>query len=144
MKLKDNAMNINLILSKSWLNRALIIYAHYFISRNIQLNSSNPNFSMEKAEEFRKLIYNLHSESEDVQHLSNALFAFFKGEKSFYLGQGGTSFRFFIIFISRFYGEWKIEIRTSIYFHRILCNIWVHKSFLPSSNEKIQPINFTP
>lgn len=114
MKLKDNAMNINLILSKSWLNRALIIYAHYFISRNIQLNSSNPNFSMEKAEEFRKLIYNLNSESEDVQHLSNALFAFFKGEKSFYLGQGGTSFRFFIIFISRFYGEWKIEIHPRL------------------------------
>lgn len=75
----------DLVLSKSWLNRALVIQ-HYQPDLNFELTS----------------------DSEDVIFLKKALSEVGKTKK-FYLGQGGTSFRFFCFLISRFPGEWTVE-----------------------------------
>lgn len=76
----------DLVLSKSWLNRALIIqsYAH----------SSQTSFS---------------SDSDDVVYLQKALQDHQLSKRQFDLGQGGTSFRFFCFLISRFSGEWTVK-----------------------------------
>ena len=61
----------DLVLSKSWLNRALIIqnYAHDFKLK-------------------------IESDSDDVLVLKKAIVEV-ESKKEFHLGQGGTSFRFF-------------------------------------------------
>lgn len=73
----------NIILSKSWLNRAQIIY--HFAQQN----------------------FPFHSEAEDVKHLKAAIAGVGKTSE-FFLGQGGTSFRFFVFLISRWAGIWKV------------------------------------
>ncbi len=71
--------------SKSWLNRAMIIQ-HF-----------NP-----------QIILAAESASEDVLQLKNAVQSV--GSKSeFSLGAGGTSFRFFAFLISRYKGTWKLN-----------------------------------
>ncbi len=75
----------DLVLSKSWLNRALII-------QNYQ---SSIQFASE-------------SDSEDVLVLKKAIAAIGKSSE-FYLGQGGTSFRFFCFLISRQSGTWVVK-----------------------------------
>lgn len=75
----------DLVLSKSWLNRALIIRSY---RPSIQFASE--------------------SDSEDVVVLKKALSEI--GKKSeFHLGQGGTSFRFFCFLISRQPGTWTVK-----------------------------------
>jgi 3-phosphoshikimate 1-carboxyvinyltransferase len=73
-----------LVLSKSWLNRALII-ERYCTGIDLKLESL----------------------SDDVQLLKQAIQQIGK-TSHFYLGQGGTSFRFFCFLISRLPGEWTV------------------------------------
>lgn len=75
----------DLVLSKSWLNRALIIQNY---QPQIQFVSG--------------------SNSEDVQILKKSL-DFIGKSSEFYLGQGGTSFRFFCFLISRKPGTWTVK-----------------------------------
>lgn len=75
----------DLILSKSWLNRALVIQ---YYQPSIQFSSN--------------------SESEDVLVLKQSLATVGKSSE-FYLGQGGTSFRFFCFLISRKPGIWTVR-----------------------------------
>lgn len=71
--------------SKSWVNRALILQ-HF--------NSG--------------LHWTGISSAEDVQVLKKALHQF-PMQKTYHLGQGGTSFRFFCFLASRYPGEWFIQ-----------------------------------
>jgi len=73
----------DMILSKSWLNRAQVIY--YF---------SGMPFPFE-------------SGADDVKNLKAAISSIGRSPE-FHLGQGGTSFRFFVFLISRLAGTWKI------------------------------------
>lgn len=75
----------DLVLSKSWLNRALIIQ-HY--QPELQFSSD--------------------SNSEDVVVLKKSLAELGKTNE-YYLGQGGTSFRFFCFLISRYPGTWIVR-----------------------------------
>lgn len=75
-----------LVLSKSWLNRALIVQSY-----------ANGSYG------------NLNSDSDDVIYLKKALQQLNSPQKEFYLGQGGTSFRFFCFLISRQSGEWIVK-----------------------------------
>lgn len=75
----------DVVLSKSWLNRALIIQ-HY--QPQIQFKAD--------------------SDSEDVQVLKKSL-AQLGNSSEFYLGQGGTSFRFFCFLISKYPGTWVVK-----------------------------------
>lgn len=77
--------------SKSLLNRALIIQ---------QFNSC-----LEWAET---------SEANDVVYLQQALRDFNSGQKKFFCGDGGTTFRFFVIFLSRFPGIYEIEVAPQL------------------------------
>ncbi len=77
--------NSNLVLSKSWINRALII----------QFYQSKPKLAFD-------------SDSEDVKFLKNAI-AQIGRSSTFFLGEGGTSFRFFCLLISRHPGEWTVQ-----------------------------------
>lgn len=76
----------DLVLSKSWLNRALIIQSYAATS-----------------------FEDLNSDSDDVVCLKQALQQMKAGQKEFYLGQGGTSFRFFCFLISRQPGNWVVK-----------------------------------
>lgn len=80
----------DLVLSKSWLNRALII--------------QNYQPSIQFASE---------SDSEDVLVLKKSLTSIGKASE-FYLGQGGTSFRFFCFLISRHPGTWIVKAHTRL------------------------------
>ncbi len=75
----------DLVLSKSWLNRALIIQSY----------AQGP-------------VPALNSDAEDVLVLKRAL-SEIPSNKEFYLGQGGTSFRFFCFLISRYPGNWVVK-----------------------------------
>lgn len=75
-----------LILSKSWLNRALIIQSY---------GTATP--------------LNLVSNSEDVLVLKKALQDLQQSKTEFHLGQGGTSLRFFCVLVSRRPGNWVIH-----------------------------------
>jgi 3-phosphoshikimate 1-carboxyvinyltransferase len=79
----------NLLYSKSWLNRAQIIYFY-----------SGKKFPFV-------------SQAEDVIHLQKAISAIGSTDR-FYLGQGGTSLRFFILLISRIPGTWKVTADESL------------------------------
>jgi len=72
--------------SKSWLNRALIIQ-HY-----------NPLLQVSG-----------QSESEDVKNTQLALAQLQQGKKEFHLGEGGTTFRFFSLLVSRYPGTWILN-----------------------------------
>ena len=74
--------------SKSWMNRALVIQ-HY-----------NPLLEVSG-----------QSASEDVLHLQNALLALKENRSEFFVGDGGTTFRFLALMLSRKAGVWTI--RTS-------------------------------
>lgn len=73
--------------SKSLLNRALIV------------KSLCPNWTLEAK-----------SEAKDVFFLSKSLDDWKRGEKHFYVGQGGTTFRFLVTFLMRHGGYYKIEL----------------------------------
>ncbi len=75
----------DLVLSKSWLNRALIIQSY---APNLKLG--------------------LDSNAEDVRVLKKAI-SEIGSTNEFYLGQGGTSLRFFCLLISRRPGNWIIK-----------------------------------
>ena len=75
----------DLVLSKSWLNRALIIQ-NYAPDLNLKIES----------------------DSDDVLVLKKAI-SEVESKKEFNLGQGGTSFRFFCFLISRHAGHWIIK-----------------------------------
>ncbi len=72
--------------SKSWMNRALIIQ-HYQPALKISG----------------------HGESEDVQHLTQALKQLAAGQQKFFAGAGGTTLRFLTFLVSRNAGTWKIK-----------------------------------
>lgn len=74
-----------LLASKSWLNRALVV--QYF----------NPQLKIRG-----------HSNSEDVVVLQKAI-ADLGTSDEFYLGQGGTSLRFFAFLAARKAGTWKLK-----------------------------------
>lgn len=78
-----------MILSKSWLNRAQIVY------------------------HFAQKSFPFQSEAEDVRHLKAAITGV-GSESEFFLGQGGTSFRFFVFLISRRAGSFKIFADTQL------------------------------
>jgi 3-phosphoshikimate 1-carboxyvinyltransferase len=80
------SFNGNVIASKSWLNRTLII--NYF----------NPLISVEAK-----------SDSDDVVSLANAIDQLKNNKNNFDLGLGGTSFRFFSFLVSRQKGEWYLK-----------------------------------
>jgi 3-phosphoshikimate 1-carboxyvinyltransferase len=80
----------DLILSKSWLNRALVIQSYQ--------NGVQQNFS---------------SESEDVIYLKKAIQQK-EQTQDFDLGLGGTSFRFFCFLISRKAGQFKIKAQPRL------------------------------
>lgn len=75
----------DILASKSWLNRALVIQ-HF-----------NPNIILEA-----------NSNSEDVLSLKKALRSV-GSTNEFELGMGGTSFRFFTFLISRRVGQWTLK-----------------------------------
>jgi 3-phosphoshikimate 1-carboxyvinyltransferase len=79
----------NLLYSKSWLNRAQIIYFY-----------SGKKFPF-------------MSQADDVIHLQKSVSAIGTADR-FYLGQGGTSLRFFIFLISRVPGTWKVTDDESL------------------------------
>jgi 3-phosphoshikimate 1-carboxyvinyltransferase len=72
--------------SKSLFNRALIAQS---FSEHVQIHGL--------------------SQSEDVLHLQKALKAFKVGENRFYCGDGGTTFRFLAVRVSRQRGEFHLE-----------------------------------
>ncbi len=71
--------------SKSWVNRMLVIQ-HF-----------NPQID-----------FDFHSNAEDILNLKKSILNI-KNEDSFYLGQGGTSLRFFAFLISRKAGTWTLN-----------------------------------
>jgi 3-phosphoshikimate 1-carboxyvinyltransferase len=73
----------DMILSKSWLNRAQIIY------------------------HFAGVSFPFSSTADDVKHLKNAI-ASIGHSQEFHLGQGGTSFRFFVFLVSKLTGNFRI------------------------------------
>lgn len=80
----------NLLSSKSWANRALVIQ-HF-----------NPQIEFE-----------INSCSEDIVSLRNAIQAKIHNEV-FDLGLGGTSFRFFCFLISRYPGKWVVSAHSRL------------------------------
>ena len=51
---------------------------------------------------------------QDTDVLLKALRSFFAGQSSFHLGSGGSSFRFFSLFLSRYPGHYEIEISEQL------------------------------
>jgi 3-phosphoshikimate 1-carboxyvinyltransferase len=98
----------DLEISKSWLNRALI------------LQSFQP-----------ELVIHGYSEAEDVRLLKVALLKFKSGETNLYAGLGGTTFRFLAFRISRQAGEYflaadkKLLLRPQIEIVNILAQLGV-------------------
>lgn len=78
-------------ISKSWMNRALIIQSY---SYDLEIHG--------------------HSFAEDVIYLKNALLAFKNGETSFDVGHGGTTFRFLAFRVSRKPGRYLIQVSDSL------------------------------
>jgi 3-phosphoshikimate 1-carboxyvinyltransferase len=79
----------DIILSKSWLNRAQIIY--FFAQKD----------------------FPFQSDADDVKNLRSALSSIGKTTE-FNLGLGGTSFRFFIFLISGIKGSWTVKAEESL------------------------------
>jgi 3-phosphoshikimate 1-carboxyvinyltransferase len=82
-----------MIHSKSWLNRMLIV--RYF----------NPSLTLFPQ---RSIL------SDDVLFLENAIADLKNGANTFDLGLGGTSFRFFCYLVSRMEGEWKVRAESRL------------------------------
>lgn len=87
-----------LVLSKSWLNRALIVQSYA---------SSCAAQTQMQAE--------LKADSEDVSVLQSALQDLQNAQHKFYLGQGGTSFRFFCFLVSRRPGVWVVKAHARLF-----------------------------
>ena len=62
------------------------------------------------ASHFPQIQLSFDSTAEDVLHLKNALADFKNGKKSFFAGKGGTTFRFLSLFLSRYAGQYFIEV----------------------------------
>lgn len=77
--------------SKSWLNRALIIQ---YYNKSVRIVGGT-------------LAY-------DVQYLKQALEDLANGKSDFYLGEGGTTFRFFAFLISKIPGIWNLKIHPKL------------------------------
>jgi len=77
--------------SKSLFNRALIIQSYF---PELQLNGS--------------------AQCDDVHHLRDSLARFNSGERTFYCGEGGTTFRFLALRLSRASGEFEIEAHPQL------------------------------
>ncbi len=77
--------------SKSLLNRALII------------QQFNPQL---KWDEF--------SDAKDVVFLKQALADYSEGKRKFYCGEGGTTFRFLSLFLSRYPGVYEIQVEAQL------------------------------
>lgn len=82
------------ITSKSWFNRALVI-RHF--NENLVIKSTT----------------NTNADSDDVVCLKRAIESIGQ-TNSFYLGLGGTSFRFFVFLISRHSGRWIVKAHESL------------------------------
>lgn len=80
----------DIITSKSWLNRALVIQ-HF-----------NPTTQLKAKTE-------LKADSDDVLSLQRALQGLTDSAQEFDLGLGGTSFRFFSLLVSRYQGEFLVK-----------------------------------
>lgn len=76
--------------SKSWLNRALVIQ-HF-----------NPDINI-----------NADSTAADVVYLKNNILSI-KNENVFFLGEGGTTLRFFTFLISRYPGVWTLKAHSRL------------------------------
>ena len=83
----------DMIHSKSWFNRMQIV--RYF----------NPKVT---------LLPQVRILSDDVQALENAIADLKRGSKTFHLGLGGTSFRFFCYLISRLEGDWFVRAEARL------------------------------
>jgi len=82
----------DLEISKSWMNRALILQAQ---QNDIEIVGE--------------------STAADVVLLKQALKDFQSGKTEFYVGLGGTTFRFLSLFLSRFAGQYKIKAKKKLF-----------------------------
>jgi len=82
----------DLEISKSWMNRALILQAQ---QNDIEILGQ--------------------STASDVVLLKQALKDFQSGKTEFYVGLGGTTFRFLSLFLSRFSGQYKITAEKKLF-----------------------------
>ena len=64
-------------------------------------------------EGYENLKLDWKSEAEDVLNLKEALSAS-PGSKEYYLGEGGTTLRFFVIYLSTYSGEWVLKCKSSL------------------------------
>lgn len=59
---------------------------------------------------YPELKLNYTSESEDVKNLEKLFSEFYQGVENFSVGEGGTTFRFFSLWISRQIGNWRLTL----------------------------------
>lgn len=75
------------------------------VNRGLILNALLPNLNLSYI-----------SHAEDVRHLVNCLDGFLtsKNNNTFDVGSGGTTFRFLVLFLSRFPGVWTLKISNQL------------------------------